>query len=360
MSWNQCALNPERLDEWFPLEQQRDYVSMLVGRIGFTRRRAEYFVRLWAYLALKQQQASGEKLKQPLARLSLPEGFIPCTHREAAELFYAQQDRGSDRAAGMMLDKLVALGLLAKQFDGNTICLQIKAPANLIEPPTKKPSPQFYTNSFNPKTDTIPVASFLASNYNWMSNNSAAVQYRITCWLRQWAKLYPQGMRVLRRCDTQNAVGFYILYPTAQESEENFFLPPKKSLHLSAATEIDPIQVAPPGDLNCHAVFVRSWMIDAPYMQPPQVCQLLEDTQQTLMQMLEDFPNLCDFYVLVIHPSYEELASTLGFQKIGQDPSLAVYWMYIPVERYLQLDVQQAVSQLEFHPTAASSWCSKS
>jgi hypothetical protein len=74
---------------------------------------------LWIYLLLKHQQELGVELRQPLTQLHIPEGFIACTHREAAELFYAQKERGSDRAAGMMIDKLLALGLIEKQFDGN-------------------------------------------------------------------------------------------------------------------------------------------------------------------------------------------------------------------------------------------------
>jgi hypothetical protein len=45
-------MNPASIDQWFPVEQQRKYVSQLKGRVGVTRRRAEYFVKLWAYLLL--------------------------------------------------------------------------------------------------------------------------------------------------------------------------------------------------------------------------------------------------------------------------------------------------------------------
>jgi hypothetical protein len=62
---------------------------MLIGRVGLTRRRAECFVRLWTYLLLKQQQELGDVLRQPLTQLQVPKGFVACTHREAAELFYS-------------------------------------------------------------------------------------------------------------------------------------------------------------------------------------------------------------------------------------------------------------------------------
>ncbi|MGB6166451.1 MAG: hypothetical protein WBF52_02595, partial [Geitlerinemataceae cyanobacterium] len=82
-------LYPENLDRWFSYDRQKHYTAKLIGRVGFTRRRAECFVRLWAYLFLKQQLEVGNALQPPLQDLSLPEGLIPCTHREAAALFYA-------------------------------------------------------------------------------------------------------------------------------------------------------------------------------------------------------------------------------------------------------------------------------
>src|SRR5207237_9421198 len=116
--------------------------------------------------------------------------------------------------------------------------------------------------------------------------------------LPEWAQQYSTSMRVLRRCDNGHPVGFYVLYPTAKESEKNFFLPPSKSLHLSSASEIDPITMAIPGDPGSTCVFVRSWIIDAPYMQQVNVCRFLEDVQTTLSQMQADFPNLCNLYAL--------------------------------------------------------------
>jgi hypothetical protein len=342
-------MNPTSIDQWFPLEQQRNYVSMLVGRVGLTRRRAECFVRLWTYLLLKQQQELGALLRQPLTQLHIPKGFIACTHREAAEIFYAHTERGSDRAAGMMIDILVALGLIEKQFDGNTVCLQIRSIPNLESSQGREELVELMLDDFNPRTDTIPVASFLARNYNWMNNTTMAVPLKITKLLRSWADRYPTGMRVLRRCDTSHPVGFYILYPTAAESEENFFLPPGKSLHLSSASDIDPLKMAIPGSLDCTSVLLRSWMIDSPFKNWTNVCQFLKDLQKTLVKMQADFPNLCDLYSIVIHPGYEELATALGFQKIGGDSKkLSVYWIYIAMDRFLALDMEEVVSKLEF------------
>ncbi len=342
-------MTPASIDQWFSIEQQRNYISMLLNprRVGLTRRRAECFVRLWIYLLLKQQQELGERLRQPLTQLQLPQGFVACTHREAAELFYAHKDRGSDRAAGMMIDILVALGLIEKHFDGNTVCLKIR-----FMPPVTETSPpgevQLELDTFNPRTDAVPVATFLARNYNWMNKTTTAIPHKIKNLLRSWAMQYPTGMRVLRRTDTGHPVAFYIVYPTAPESEEQFSLPPGRSLHLSSASDIDPIKMAIPGKDDCTSVMLRSWMIDTPYKNWDNVRRFLEDLQQTLVRMQADFPNLCDLYAIIIHPRYEELAQALGFQKIGLDPKLSVYWMYISIDQFLALDIAEAISKLEF------------
>lgn len=345
-------MKTEFIDQWFPVEQQRSYISMLTGRVGLTRRRAECFVRLWTYLLFKQQQEMGELLSQPLSQLPIPAGFVPCTHREAAELFYADKERGSDRAAGMMIDKLTALGLIEKQFDGNNICLQIRHLPNLnstSEPPESLP---LDVDAFNPRTDAVPVANFLARNYNWMNNNTVTVPHKIAKLLRGWANQYPTGMRVLRRCDNAHPVGFYLLYPTAAESEENFFRPPSQSLHLSSASDTDPLTLAKPGAPDCTAVFVRSWMIDTPYKNRENAYRFLEDVQKTLKKMQADFPNLCDFYGMTVHPSYEALAMALGFQKIGVDPKLSIYWVYTAIDRFIALDLAEALSKLDLAPSA--------
>ncbi|MBW4645850.1 MAG: hypothetical protein KME23_23165 [Goleter apudmare HA4340-LM2] len=342
-------MNPGNIDQWFPVQQQRKYVSQLQGRVGLTRRRSEYFVKLWAYLLLKQQQELGKPLQQPLTQLELPEGFIACTHREAQEIFYGDQDRGSDRSAGMMIDKFVALGLIEKDFDGNTTCIRIRSLLpNLHNSEPVEKSIKLVADNFNPRIDAIPVASFLARNYNWMNKKTIALPQRIARIIRGWAQQYPTGMRVLRRYDTQDAVGFYILYPVSRESEANFFLPPRHSLHLSATWDNDPLQIAIPGDRHCTSIFIRSWQIDLAYKQQINVCEFLQDAKKTLVRMQADFPNLCDMYTLVMHPGDEQLVSALGFQKTNQDPLLPLHWMYIPLDKYLSLNIELAVSVLKF------------
>jgi hypothetical protein len=348
------AFDAISLDRWFPRLHQHRYVKLLMTPerrpVGLTRCRAEYFVRLWAYLWLKQNFTLGKVPQQPLKTLTLPQGFIPCTHREVAHVFYANKDRGSDRAAGMILDKLVALGLLDKRFNGNTICLQIRPLASTVEQPELTTRLRVKTDAFNPRTDAVLVANFLAQHYNWMNKNIAALPHRIARSLRRWADCYPTGMRVLRRCDTLQPIGFYLLYPTAVVSEPNFFLSPGKSVHLSATEADDPMQMANPGDLNCTSVFIRCWAIDLPYLQHPQVVQLLKDCQQTLIQMQADFPNLCDLYALTIHPSIEQLAQVLGFQPTNGNSMMGIYWVYRAIDCFLNLDINEAIASLNFSP----------
>ncbi|MGF1490862.1 MAG: hypothetical protein ACFBSC_00070 [Microcoleaceae cyanobacterium] len=86
-------------------------------------------------------------------------------------------------------------------------------------------------------------------------------------------------------------------------------------------------------------------MIDSAYRQQAEVL-FLQDAQQTLKKMRQDFPNLWDMYSLVIHPSYTELALALGFQKTSSDPKLSVYWVYQAVDRFVELDVEAAMTRI--------------
>jgi hypothetical protein len=320
-----------QLDQWFPPEARQPIVAQLVKRVGLTRIRAEYFVRLWVYLLVKEQ---GDRLKPPPKVLQPPDRPVVCSLREVAELFYHDQEQGSDRSAGMILVKLAALGLIQKTFDGNTTQITIVPIPELLA--EAAPLADVAIDQFDPRCDAIPVANMLAQNYNWMNRNQETVPHRIMQLLRQWSSQYNLGMRVLRRCDNRNPVGFYVLYPTAQTSEANFFTSPGKGSHLSSMQSIDPFVMAEVGDTECVAIFIRSWMIDPLYIDKYQR-PFLQDVQQTLQQMQQDFPNLCDLHTLIIHPSYEEMALNLGFQKTIQDAKLSVYWMYLALDRFLEL-----------------------
>lgn len=335
-----------QIDQWFPPIQQQPIIDQLSHRVGLTRIRAEYFLRLWIYLLVKQQQLSSTtaNVQPPLQQLELPTEAISCSHSEAAQLFYGDKDEGSDRSAGMMLDKLAALGLIKKHFDGNTTRIEIQP--TFITRSTTQPkaelSQRLVIDNFDPRCDAVPVANLLAVNYSWMNRSLDIVPHRITRLLRKWAKQYPTGMRVLRRSDNQNPVGFYLLYPTTAESEVSFSSSPVKGLHLTSLEGgEDPFTLATPGDEDCSAVFIRSWMIDPKYIDKYRV-PLLQDAQKTLRKMQQDFPNLCDLHTLIIHPSYETMAIALGFQEIGQHLSrdTQLCWMYQALDRYLSLDIK--------------------
>ncbi|MEG4248386.1 hypothetical protein QUB37_00625 [Microcoleus sp. AT3-A2] len=334
-----------KLDTWYSPSQRRTAVSLLMKRVGVTRTRAECFIRLWVYLSVKQLQESQPRLKPPLAKLEVPATEVQCTHREAAELFYCDSDRGSDRAAGMMLDKLAALGLIAKHFDGNATAIQIQPVSEILDAAEPQKPVQLHLDDFNPRCDAIIVANLLATNYNWMNRNTNTVPHKIAKILRLLTDQYSKGMRVLRRSDNLNPVGFYLLYPTASESEVNFFNAPSKSLHLSSISDIDPFKMALPGDINCQSVFVRSWIIEPEYLSEYRIA-FLEDTQKVLGEMQTDFPNLCDLYTLMIHPMYEKLCLALGFQKTSSDSQLSVYWMYLALDRFLALNIKEALLKL--------------
>ena len=340
----------EELDIWFSGEQRRTLTSLLMKRVGLTRTRADYFVRLWVYLSIKQKQHHQPQFKPPLAELDCLQEAIACTQREAAELFYCDSERGSDRAAGMMLDKLERLGLIKKFFDGTTTCIEIQPMVNVINEShhSQQPQPQtvqLQTDAFDPRCDTIPIANQLAPYYNWMYGTTDAVPHRFAQHLRRLAQQYSTGMRVLRRSDNLNPVGFYLLFPTAKNSESLFFSPPSRSISL-AFSDVDAFEMAKPGDENCLSIFVRSWMIDRVYQQEYQVL-FLQDVQQVLVKMQQDFPNICDLYALLIHPSIEPLTQALGFQKLGGDSQSSIGWIYLPVDRFLGLDIQQALKQLK-------------
>ncbi|MEL7141245.1 MAG: hypothetical protein AAFY33_14145 [Cyanobacteria bacterium J06643_4] len=343
------SVDLEQLDQWFSPAQQRPIIEQISQRVGLTRTRAEYFVRLWIYLLVKQQDESLSlpASELPLASLSALTDSVSCSHSEAAWLFYGDKDQGSDRAAGMMLDKLAALGLICKHFDGNTTRITIPLSSTNLSPTAAATDPTakratLITDTFDPRCDAVPVANLLAVNYSWMNRSLEIVPHRITRLLRRWANQYPTGMRVLRRTDNLNPVGFYLLYPTTAESEVTFSSSPTKGLHLASMNEIDPFTLAEPGDAECASVFIRSWMIDPDYLEEYRVL-FLQDAQQILIKMQEDFPNLCDLYTLIIHPSYEMLASKMAFQKIGSQTSrdTQLYWMYQALDRYLALDLEE-------------------
>jgi hypothetical protein len=88
-------------------------------------------------------------------------------------------------------------------------------------------------------------------------------------------------------------------------------------------------------------------VIDTPYLQSENIYLLLEDSRKTLIQMQQDFPNLCDIYSLILHPLYEDLRLALGFQKTFQDTQRSYHWVYLALDRFVELDIAQALNTMK-------------
>ncbi|MGB8701656.1 MAG: hypothetical protein WCD18_19755, partial [Thermosynechococcaceae cyanobacterium] len=125
-----------KFETWFPPDRQQSVIAQLQRRVGLTRIRAEYLVRLWVYLLVKQTIRQDPKAKPPIPDLVLLAEPEICTYREAANLFYGEKEQGSDRAAGLMIEKLAALGLIRKSFDGNATIIEILPIPELLNNPT--------------------------------------------------------------------------------------------------------------------------------------------------------------------------------------------------------------------------------
>ncbi|NER83692.1 MAG: hypothetical protein F6K42_29930 [Leptolyngbya sp. SIO1D8] len=333
-----------QINEWFPSSNQDRYVDTIVGQSGLTRRQATCFVRLWGYASL--QQAT----EIPITTLSSAINVFSCSHSEAADLFYCDQQRGSERSAGMMIDQLVAKHLIRREpFDGGPTRLSLKILDSFLPATPTAHSSELYTDAFNVRNDVSMVAAFLEESYSWVNPRSETTSFKITKVLRRWAAQYPKGLRVLRKAADDEPMGFAALFPTHPASEKNFHLPPSLSLHLSTLHHNDPVQVAQPGDEACYTVFIRSWQIKQPYWNYSTVAQFLQDSQETLKQMQGSFPNLCDLYTIPIHPRLESLAFALGFKPLKADPNSSLRWIHTPLDRFLAVDIDEALVEFDFN-----------
>ena len=343
MSFN-LDFKPEQLNQFFPPESQLIYVERLRRRNQMTSHRAKCFIRLWAYLWLKEQHRLGRQIKKPIDKLNVPRGAVPCSCREAATLFYFDGDerKEPESSARMMLNLLSKLRLIKKERDGHTLSFMIVPIPEISDLDGKKPIVGI--DQFDVLCDVIPVANLLAVNYKQMfpstGEQASRIAHRISELLRKWSEQYSKGMRVLRRSDNDNIVGFYFFYPVKSESEEKFVDMPHKGLHLSIISkDVDPFKLAVPGE-ECQSIFIRSWII-APRFRDEMQSLFLKDAQKTLRKMRKDFPKLHNLYTLIIHPSYEPLLHYLGFQKMINDSSESIYWTYLALDRFLKKKIHE-------------------
>ncbi|MEB3293237.1 MAG: hypothetical protein VKJ24_08745 [Synechococcales bacterium] len=339
-------MTPGLLDTLFPPNIQQDYIATLQRQGRLTRRRAECFVRLWGYLLLKTQAEQLRSQPPVLQELLIPPGFISCSHREASELFYAQEERGSDRAAGLMIDRLVALRFLDKNYDGQTLSLQVRPIPELLSLLVVEPIPELHVDAFNPRTDAVLVAQLITQAYQDLIKHPGKATFRISRNLRTWASHYSKGMRVLRRADTLNPVGAVVLSPVLSESEQYFFQSPSLGYFWADDCEGDLLKIAKPGDLTCTALYMRAWIVDTPYATPTVLDQFIQETQRLLGQLQEDFPSLCDIYATTIQPNQASFQKLMGFERVLQISQPTPTWTYISFDRYLALDPQKITEGL--------------
>jgi hypothetical protein len=339
-------MNPELLNTYFPPKRQQYYVQLILRKGGLTKRRAECFVRLWGYLLLKQQMADGREQVSSLRMLAVPDGFVSCTHREAATLFYADREQGSNRAAGLMIDRLALLGLITKHFDGETLCLSIRALPEMLMPVNEVPIALF-ADVFNPATDAVLIAQLLVRSYGELAKDPAKVAHKVMKMLRLWGTTYSKCIQVLRRSDTHNPVAVSIFYPTTEACEHHFFESPIKSFFLTTDRLDDPFDMALPGDKTCSALNVRAWTIDPEFFNRENLCLLIAASQTMVCEIRQDFPGLCDIYSMIIDPNHERLRLLMGFERVVQDSQRPYAWAYLAIERYLMIEAENLVQMAE-------------
>ena len=340
-------LRPNQVEELFPLELQTQYIEHIVHQPGLkiTLRQATYFVRLWGYGYLKQRGID----QAPITTLSRQIGSFYCSHSDAAELFYTQT-QGTPRAAGQMIDKLASKNLLKRgEADGVATRLSLNIPQS-FELPVVEDNDTFYPEAFDPRNDATLVANILEKLYSYDPDRPESMLHNIKKGLRQWSRQYPDGLRVLRRASTKEPVGFAAFLPAHPDSEEKFDLSPSRSLHLSRldVREEDPIQVATKGDPDCYTVFVRSWQIALNVWTYDNACNFIQDSKTTLRKIRDDFPNFSDIYTIAIHPLSEDFALTLGFRMTKADPNSSLRWLYMPLDRFLELDHEDVLLNFDY------------
>ncbi|NEQ48800.1 MAG: hypothetical protein F6K11_01525 [Leptolyngbya sp. SIO3F4] len=342
-------LQPNTVEEWFPIEIQTQYIEHIVHQPGLkiTLRQATYFVRLWGYGYLIQDGIE----QAPITTLHRHIGSFYCSHSDAADLFYTQTN-GTPRAAGQMLDKLASKNLLKRgEADGVATRLSLNIPQSFELPKEDNNNDTFYPDEFDPRNDATLVANFLEKVYSYDPERPESMLYNIKRGLRQWARQYPDGLRVLRRASTQEPVGFSAFLPAHPDSEEKFDLSPSHSLHLSRldARKEDPIQTATKGDPDCYTVFVRSWQIELNAWTYETACIFIRDSQLVLTKLRNEFPNLSDIYTISIHPFAEDFAITLGFRATKADPSSSLRWLYMPLDKFLALDYEDVLLNFNYN-----------
>lgn len=339
-------LKPEAVNTWFPPECQHRYAEHIIGQSGLTPTQAQHFVRLWGYGYLKRYGSECV----PIKTLDRKVGSFFCSHTEAASLFYAES-QGTARSAGLMIDKFVTKKLVRREsFQGSTTRISLYIPEG-FDLSGHCPVDEVYADKFDPRNDTSFVALFLEDMFVFDAKRPKSMLHNLRQGLRQWAKRYPDGLRVLRHAPKNKTIAFAAIFPVHQASEISFDLPPSHSfylnkLHLNAE---DPIQFASPGDSNCHIAYIRGWQIQPDFWNYENALCLLKETQATLQRMHDDYPELSDVYTIAIHPRLEAFALNLGFETMKSDSDTSIRWLYMPLDRFLTLDGEDSLLNFDYN-----------
>lgn len=168
--------------------------------------------------------------------------------------------------------------------------------------------------------------------------------------IRQWSQRYPTGLRGLRLPPNNNPIAFAAIFPIHEDSEIIFDMPPSQSLYLSRfhLDAKDSIQFAPPGDDQCHIAYIRSWEIHPDFWNYENALLLTQDTQATLRELCQDYPELSQVYSIAIHPRLAAFAKSLGFEIMRPDPNTSLYWLYISLDNFLALDADDLLADFDY------------
>ena len=334
--------NLEDLDQLFPLKYQERYARHIKGQRDLSPIRARYFVRLWAYACLCRK---GPPYK-PIQTLDSKLYDFPLllSQADAQKIIYAGQK--STRAAGLMLKRFEEANLIQCQpFKGTKteITFNIPIEFNLLENTAEI---GVFPDAFDCRKDLLSVRLFLKELYSVNTKiPERQLEANITWGLRNWAKRYPKGMRVIRRTSDREAVGFLTIMPVSLKSEENFFEDPHESLHLSqfSSRGEDPIKIAEKDEADCYMVYIRSWQIHPELWTHKNVLALLEETKRTLLVIKSDYPDLSVIYSMTIHPRLEKFAHALGFKTTSLISNASLRWLCIQLDTFLKINSESVV-----------------
>lgn len=356
------------IDIWFPSHARDRYVKQVVRKSDLTPTQSQYFVRLWGYGCLKQY--GNEKI--PISTLENDINPFLCPQREAADLFYGENQKTSSSARSM-IDKFVKAGLVIRESArGDKTLITLNIPAvfeiqdsdrNRVDYSNKKYAyKEIYVTKFDIKNDRVAVANFVEEIFKFSYDVPDFMQKNIGDGLRNWYKRYPQGMRVMRCANSatlsedyddgkpEETIGFSAVFPVHPKSENMFYGSPRKSIHFIdfSPDKEDPIQYAEEGD-GCTSAYIRGWQIKPEAWSYNSALTLLNDTQRNLSRMIEVYPELSDLYSIGIHPQLVRFALTIGFEILNRGNDKTLSWLFIPFDRFLKIDGEKALLNFDFN-----------